>query len=397
MPDNEREEADAKFKAISQAYEILSDDDKREMYDTHGMAAFEKGQDGFSGSGPDLDDILAQMFGGGLGGGAFEGMHGSFGHGAQRQKRGKGNSELNKYEISLEELYKGKTTNFSSTKKVLCPTCQGSGGKEKAKAKHCETCKGRGATTRLRPAGPGMVTQESVACSTCAGRGSFFAEKDKCKKCKGARITQQKKMLELYIPPGSRQGERIVLAGEADQDPDDDAPGDIVFELKEEPHRTFSRAGADLHSDLHVSLSEALTGFDRTVIRHLDGRGIRIHLQQPDGKVLRPGQILKVKGEGMPVKRSDSRGDLYFTVYVDFPEDGWLESQAAVDKVRAVLPPSKHTAFQVGEMPETVDEVDFETAEDLDGFGAGSDDPRAAGAWEDDEEDDGSQAQCAQQ
>ena len=186
------------------------------MYDQHGMAAFEKGGAG-GGAGPDLDDILAQMFGGGgmPGMGGMGGMGG--GMGAER-RRGKGRNEVQQYEVTLEELYKGKTTRFASTKSVVCEHCKGSGGKEKAKPKPCDSCKGRGSTTRLRPVGPGLVTQETVPCSTCSGRGKWYADKDKCKKCKGARITKQKKILELYIPRGSREGEKIVLAGEADQD-----------------------------------------------------------------------------------------------------------------------------------------------------------------------------------
>ena len=371
----------------------------RAMYDQHGMAAFEKGgADGFSGAGPDLDDILAQMFGAGMGGGGFEGMHGAGGPG-MRRKKGKGKNEVQEYEVSLEELYRGKTTKFASTKNVICPHCSGSGGKsEKAKAKTCDTCKGRGSTTRLHPVGPGMVAQQTVACSTCAGRGTFYVDKDKCKKCKGERTIQQKKILELYVPRGSREGEHIVLAGEADQDPDDAEPGDIIFQLKEEAHEVFDRAGADLHAELEISLSEALTGFNRVVLRHLDGRGIQLNVTQPRGKVLRPEQVLKVLGEGMPLKRSDAKGDLYLSVKINFPEDGWLEDQNAIDRVRAVLPAPTEKTYKPGETPETVDEVTFEEVNDLEGFGAGSDDPRAAGAeWMDDDDDFEAGPQCAQQ
>lgn len=394
VPDEQRAEADVKFKAVSQAYEILSNDDTRAMYDQHGMAAFEKGSNGFpGGAGPDLDDILAQMFGAG---GGFEGMHGSFGGGGPgSRRRAKGKNEVQQYEVTLEELYKGKTTKFASTKNVICGTCSGTGGKDKAKAKECDTCKGKGTSTRLRPVGPGLVTQETIPCSTCNGRGSFYADKDKCKKCKGQRTVKQKKILELYIPRGSRQGEKIVLAGEADQDPDDEEPGDIIFQLVEEPHKTFNRAGSDLHTDLEISLSEALTGFNRVVLTHLDGRGIQLNIQQPQGKVLRPDQILKIPGEGMPLKRSEAMGDLYLTVNVAFPEDGWLDSQAAVDKVREVLPKPEPITYKPGETPEMVDDVYFEMVDDMEGFGAGSGDPRAGAEWEDDEE--AAQAQCATQ
>nr|POF14224.1 dnaj protein like xdj1 [Quercus suber] len=384
VPEDQREEADIKFKAVSQAYEILSNDETRDMYDQHGMAAFEKGAGMGGGAGPDLDDILAQMFGG-MGGGAFEGMHGSFGGAAGmggagpggRRRRGKGQPEVQQYEITLEELYKGKTTRFASTKNVICEHCKGTGGKEKAKAKTCETCKGRGSTTKLQPVGPGMVTQVNAPCGTCNARGSFYADKDKCKKCKGARTVKQKKMLELYIPRGSREGEKIVLAGEADQDPDDSEPGDIIFELVEEQHKTFNRVGADLQADLDITLSEALTGFNRVVLYHLDGRGISMHVEHPEGKVMRPDEVLKVAGEGMPHKRSDARGDLYLTVNVIFPEDGWLKDQAAVDKVRAVLPPGRSMEAGLGENAGMVDEVSFELVENLQGFGGDSDDPRA--------------------
>lgn len=370
------------------------------MYDQHGMAAFEKGNGAGGAGGPDLDDILAQMFGG-MGGGAFEGMHGSFGGGAggpgpNKKRRGKGQPEVQQYEVTLEELYKGKTTRFASTKNVICEHCRGSGGKEKAKPKTCDTCKGRGSTVKLQPVGPGMVTQVTVPCGTCNARGSFYVDKDKCKKCKGARTVKQKKMLELYIPRGSREGERIVLAGEADQDPDDSEPGDIIFELVEEQHKTFNRAGADLQADLNITLSEALTGFNRVVVVHLDGRGIAMNVQQPEGRVLRPDEVLKIAGEGMPHKRSDARGDLYLTVDIKFPEDGWLKSQAAVDQVKAVLPRPEKIEYKSGETPETVDEVSFETIDNLEGFGGDSDDPRGGAEWEDDEEE-GAQPQCAQQ
>lgn len=386
----EREEAEIKFKQISQAYEILSDDQTRSLYDQHGMAAFDKSAGGHPGQGPDMEDILAQMFG--MGGGGFPG---GFPGGPQPgRKRAKGASEVQAYEVTLEDLYKGKSTKFASTKKVICSTCSGSGGKEKAKPKECGTCKGRGSVARLRPVGPGLVTQEMAPCSTCNGAGKYYADKDKCKKCKGVRTTQQKSILELYVPPGSREGDKIVLAGEADQSPDEEEPGDIIFQLVETPHDTFTRAGADLQAEITISLAEALTGFNRTVLTHLDGRGISLSVQQPDGKVIRPGQILKIAGEGMPLKRSDTRGSLYLVVNVEFPQDGWLKTDDALAKVREMLPkstPSPQSSAAV------VDEVDFETVDDLSAFGAGSGDPRAGDDWEDDEEDGPHAAQCQQQ
>ncbi|KAM0700945.1 hypothetical protein Q7P35_012667 [Cladosporium inversicolor] len=385
VPDEQRAEADEKFKAVSQAYEILSDEQTRDLYDEHGMAAFEKGGGMGGGAGPDLDDILAQMFGGmggGMGGG-FEGMHGSFGGGGPGGPRQKSARRAGPRCSSMRFRWRNSTR--ARRRSSL------------ARRMFCARIATAAEQTRMRPVGPGLVTQETINCSTCAGRGKFYADKDKCKRCKGERTIKQKKILELYIPPGSREGEKIVLAGEADHDPDDEEAGDIIFELVEEPHAIFHRAGADLQAEIDISLAEALTGFNRTVVRHLDGRGIALNIVQPAGQVLRPDQVLKVPGEGMPVKRSDHKGDLYLVVNVKFPEDGWLKDDAAVQKVRDVLPKAEVKEAKPGETPEIVDEVEFETVTNLDGFGAGSDDPRGGGEWEDEDDEGPGGAQCAQQ
>ncbi|KAK5994579.1 DnaJhomolog xdj1-like protein [Cladobotryum mycophilum] len=378
VPEDQREESEAKFKEASRAYEILSDDDKRHLYDTHGMAAFDGSRGGPGGPEVDLNDILSQMFGFNMGGGGPGGMPGM-------NRPRKGPDEEQEYKVTLEELYKGKTVKFSANKQVICSNCKGSGGKEKAKSTSCERCKGHGMVEAIRQVGPGLMRRETVICDHCSGAGKVFKEKDRCKKCKGKRTTQEKKVLEIYIPRGSMQGERIVLEGEADQVPDQ-IPGDIVFTLVEEPHDNFSRLGNDLSAELTVSLSEALTGFKRVVLTHLDGRGISIERQR--GKVLRPGDCLKVPGEGMPVKRGESKGDLYLLVKVEFPEDDWLEEDATYDSLAKILPaplPSLES--------EEVDEVEYEDGADIEEMGESSEDPRFQGEWED-EEADGGQAQC---
>lgn len=199
-------------------------------------------------------------------------------------------------------------------------------------------------------------------------------------------------MLELYIPRGARQGDRIVLAGEADQLPDQE-PGDIIFTLEEAPHDVFDRAGADLKADLKISLVEALTGFNRVVLTHLDGRGIQLNIRQPNGNVLRPGQVLKVPGEGMPMKRSDARGDLYLVVDIEFPEDGWIKDDQVIQKIRDALPPPEKSDQPE---PEEIEEVAVDFGADVDDFGAGSGDPRAGQEWEDDDDEEGG-PQCATQ
>ena len=139
VAEKDRVAADIKFKTVSQAYEILQDDHKRQLYDTHGMAAFEKGPGNGMPSGVDLDDLLQQMFGmGGMGGGPP-----GFGGSDPRRSR-KGRDEEQEYDVTLEELYKGKSAKFASTKNVICSHCKGKGGKENAKSKLCDTCHGHG-------------------------------------------------------------------------------------------------------------------------------------------------------------------------------------------------------------------------------------------------------------
>lgn len=199
VPEDERPAAEIKFKAVQEAYEILYDEQKREIYDTHGMGAFNGSGEPGMGAGPDLDDILADLFGNKMGGMPGMGPMGGMPGGRPRKSR----NEEQDYEISLPDLYKGKTVKFSSTKNVICGHCNGKGGKEKAKAKKCFSCDGVGYQEVIRNMGQ-FLTKATQLCSTCNGRGSFFSDKDKCKKCKGKRTVEAKKMLELYIPPGSK-------------------------------------------------------------------------------------------------------------------------------------------------------------------------------------------------
>jgi DnaJ homolog subfamily A member 2 len=388
VPAEEREAAEVRFKAASQAYEILYDDEKRHLYDAHGMAAFDGSRGPGMGGEVNMEDIL-NMFGmgGGIPGMGMPGMGGMGGMGGSRKMR-RSPDENQKYEVSLEDLYKGKTVKFSSTKNVICSKCKGTGGAEKAQAKECSQCKGQGVKQVLSQVGPGMLTQRMVECGACEGTGQVYNPKDKCKKCKGKRVTEEKKQLELYIPRGAREGDQIKLEGEADQIPGAEQTGDIIFHLVEQPHDIFQRTGNDLSAKLDITLAEALTGFNRVVLKHLDGRGIELNHPQEEGQILRPGEVLKIRGEGMPLKKSDAKGDLYLVVEVGFPEDGYfLDKPAAIEQLQKSLPGPEPPVEDV----EDSEEVHFELA-DIDDIGG----EEAQGAWEDDE--DGPQgAQCQTQ
>lgn len=321
------------------------------------MAAFDKSRGGPGGADVDLNDIISQMFGFNMGG-----PGGPPGAGGGRPPRPrKGPNEEHEYKVTLEELYKGKTVKFAANKQVICGSCKGSGGKEKAKPAECDRCKGNGMVEAIRQIGPGMMRRETVICDHCSGAGKVYKEKDRCKRCKGKRTVQEKKALEIYIPRGSMQRENIVLEGEADQYPDQ-TPGDIVFSLVEEPHDIFTRVGNDFSAAMKITLGEALSGFSRTVIKHLDGRGI--HIERPRGKILRPGDCLRVEGEGMPVKRGEDKGDLYLLIDIEFPDDGWLKDDPAYDALNKLLPPPAEPIEA-----DEVDEVDYEDDADLDMVG----------------------------
>lgn len=178
-----------------------------------------------------------------------------------------------------------------------------------------------------------------------------------------------------------------MLQGEADQLPDQE-PGDIIFNLVEAEHNTFRRAGPDLLAEVHIELSEALCGFSRTLIKHLDGRGIHVKHPQREGDPLKPGSFIKIAGEGMPYKKSDLRGDLYMIVNVDFPDNEWLKQGQRIEKLKGLLPKPGDPI-----QAETVDEVDYEETTNLDDFG--SSDQRDQ--WEDEDDEDSTQPQCAQQ
>lgn len=179
-----------------------------------------------------------------------------------------------------------------------------------------------------------------------------------------------------------------MLEGEADQVPNQE-PGDIVFSLVQTEHEIFRRQGTDLSAEIEVSLAEALCGFSRVVVKHLDGRGIQIQHPQPKTRVLEPGQVFKVAGEGMPHKKSDLKGDLYLIIKVKFPERAWLEHNQVIEKLRELLPkPEK--PIQATE----IDEVTYDATASLDEFGQGEDD---GGTWVDEDEEEEGQPQCAQQ
>ena len=259
---------------------IFSSPDKRRVYDQYG----EEGLSGGGGGGPggmDPQDLFSQLFGGG-GGGFFGGGGGGRGGGRPQGPR-KGKDLVHRIKVSLEDLYKGKTTKLALQKHVLCTKCKGKGGKEGA-VKSCQGCHGQGIKMILRQLGP-MVQQIQATCTDCNGEGEIINAKDRCKGCLGKKIVNERKVLEVFIDRGMKEGQTISFAGEADQTPGVE-PGDVVIVVEEKPHEIYKRKGDDLYAEISIDLLTALAG-GQFAIQHLDERALLVTIHP--GDVIKPG------------------------------------------------------------------------------------------------------------
>eukprot|EP00992_Anisonema_acinus_P015504 TRINITY_DN9770_c0_g1_i1.p1 TRINITY_DN9770_c0_g1~~TRINITY_DN9770_c0_g1_i1.p1 ORF type:complete len:413 (-),score=107.78 TRINITY_DN9770_c0_g1_i1:143-1381(-) len=299
-----------KFKDISRAYEVLSDEDKRRMYDRHGEAALD-GDGG--GGGASAHDIFAQFFGGGS---PFDSMFGG-GMGRERGER-RGKEVVHALPVTLEELYNGKTKKLSLNKQVICSVCAGSGSKKKGKSSTCSDCRGQGIKLVIRQMGP-MIQQMQTTCPSCNGEGTQISAKDRCGTCGGNRVAQEKKILEVHVEKGMRHNEKVTFSREGDQHPDIKIPGDVIIVLQERKHERFERRDSDLCMSRTITLKEALCGCSFTVT-HLDGRTL-LRRTTP-GQVVKPGSVLAVPNEGMPKHRNPfDKGYLLIQFDVEMPPE----------------------------------------------------------------------------
>ncbi|KAK6458994.1 dnaJ class heat shock protein [Scheffersomyces xylosifermentans] len=332
---NPSPEAAEKFKEISHAYEVLSDEQKREVYDSYGEEGL-SGQGGPGGMG--ADDIFSQFFGGGFGG---------MGGGAQRPSRGK---DI-KHQISctLEELYKGRTAKLALNKTILCKTCNGLGGKE-GKVKKCTGCNGSGMKFVTRQMGP-MIQRFQTVCDTCQGTGDICDPKDRCSSCKGQKTQSERKILQVHIDPGMKDGQRIVFSGEGDQEPGI-TPGDVVFVVDEKPHEKFTRKGNDLYYEAEIDLLTALAGGE-FAFKHVSGDYIKVAIIP--GDVISPGSVKVVEAQGMPVYRQGGRGNLFIKFNIKFPPKNFA-TEEKLKSLEAVLPARTKLSIPKGA---DIDEVDL--------------------------------------
>ncbi|KAG9786614.1 Mitochondrial protein import protein mas5 [Exophiala dermatitidis] len=314
-------EAAEKFKELSKAYEVLSDPQKRAIYDQYGEEGLEQGG---MGGGMAAEDLFAQFFGGG---GGFGGM---FGGGMRDTGPKKARTIHHVHKVSLEDIYRGKVSKLALQKSVICPACEGRGGKEGA-VKTCTGCNGAGMKTMMRQMGP-MIQRFQTICPDCQGEGEILRERDRCKRCMGKKTIVERKVLHVHVDRGVNSGHKVEFRGEGDQMPGV-LPGDVVFEIEQKPHPRFQRRDDDLFYHAEIDLLTALAG-GQIFIEHLDDRWITVNI--PAGDPITPGMVKVIKGQGMPTYRHHDFGDLYVQFDVKFPDKTELQN---IHLLESVLPP----------------------------------------------------------
>ncbi|KAH9699406.1 Chaperone DNA J 1-like [Citrus sinensis] len=313
-----------KFKELAQAYEVLSDPEKREIYDQYGEDALKEGMGGGAGA-HDPFDIFSSFFGGspfGAGGSSR----------GRRQRRGE--DVVHPLKVSLEDLYLGTSKKLSLSRNVICSKCSGKGSKSGASMK-CSGCQGTGMKVSIRHLGPSMIQQMQHPCNECKGTD---------------KVVQEKKVLEVIVEKGMQNGQKITFPGEADEAPDT-VTGDIVFVLQQKEHPKFKRKGEDLFYEHTLSLTEALCGF-QFALTHLDGRQLLI--KSNPGEVVKPDSYKAINEEGMPLyQRPFMKGKLYIHFTVEFPDSLTPDQVKALEAILPSRPLSGMTDMELDECEET--------------------------------------------
>jgi molecular chaperone DnaJ len=297
--------SEIRFKEVNEAYQILSDAQKRAAYDRFGHAAFDGGggggAGGFGGMGEGFASSMADIFDD-----LFGDVMGRRGRSSGRER---GSDLRYNTEITLEEAYSGKTASLKVPTSVACEACSGTGAKPGSKPKTCSTCNGHG---RVR-AQQGFFAIERT-CPTCHGRGEIID--NPCSTCSGAGRVSRERTLSVNIPAGVEDGTRIRLAGEGEAGMRGGPPGDLYIFLAIKPHPFFQRDGADLYCRVPISMVQAALGGELGV-HTLDGGESKVKI--PEGT--QSGRQFKIRGKGMPVLRARDFGDLYIQANVETPQN----------------------------------------------------------------------------
>ena len=295
-PDN-KEEAEAKFKEITEAKEILLDNEKKELYDKVGMDIF---NNNMNNSQENMFPNFGNMFGGGF----------PFGMGNMQRSNQPENivKELN---VTLEQIYKEETINIQYNYKMVCNNCYGEGTKN-GKKSTCNNCKGNGVAMIVKQVGPGMIQQSVGPCPHCSGKGRIINDNDKCNDCKGETFTMKTKEIPFELKGGLMSGHKVHLKEQGHQL--STGKTDLILVITQTPHKKFIRHNNDLYINVELKLYQALFGFDK-MITHLDGRKIHIsHASNTDFDTIR-----KLPNEGMKDINTNNKGHLFIKFKINLP------------------------------------------------------------------------------
>ncbi|WP_257670631.1 molecular chaperone DnaJ [Parapedobacter tibetensis] len=317
-------EAEEKFKEAAEAYEVLSNPEKRQRYDQFGHGGNAAG--GFSGGGMNMEDIFSQfgdIFGGG--GSPFDSF---FGGGGQRGGRrvAKGTNLRIKVKLTLQEIAKGAEKKIRVNKQVICSTCDGTGAKDKSSFHTCRTCGGTGAVRRVTNTILGQM-QTTSTCPTCNGEGVEISAK--CSECHGDGLVRGEETISINIPAGVSEGMQLSMSGKGNAAPRGGVPGDLIILIEEIPHETLKRDGTNVIFDLYVNFVDAALGTS-VEIPTLDGKAkIKIEPGTQGGKILR------LKGKGIPEVNSYHKGDQLVYVNVWTPKALSSEEKEMLERLRS--------------------------------------------------------------
>jgi molecular chaperone DnaJ len=317
--------AEEKFKEAAEAYEVLSDADKKAQYDRYGHAGVNNGRGGFSGSG-NMDDIFSQfgdIFGDDVFGSFFGG--GRRGGGGGSRARGVRGSNLRvKIKLNYEEIAKGVTKNIKVKKYVGCSTCGGSGAKDKGSIQTCGTCGGSGQVRRVSNTFLGQM-QTVTTCPTCNGEGTTITSK--CTVCKGEGRVYGEETVTIDIPAGVQEGMQLSVGGRGNAGERGGPNGDLIVLIEEEQHEDLHRDGLNVAFELYISFSDAAFG-TQIEVPTIDGKA---KIKVPPGT--QSGKIFRLKGKGFPGVNSYEKGDQLIHVNVWTPQHLTAEEKNMLEKL----------------------------------------------------------------
>ncbi|HPG12027.1 MAG TPA: molecular chaperone DnaJ [Chitinophagaceae bacterium] len=319
--------AEEKFKEAAEAYEVLSDTDKKAQYDRYGHAGLSgNGRGGFSG-GMNMEDIFSQfgdIFGDDLFGSFFGGGQRSS-RGGQRNRGVRGSNLRVKLKLNYEEIAKGVTKNIKVKKYIPCSTCGGSGAKDKGSVQTCSTCGGSGQVRKVQNTFLGQM-QTVTTCPACNGEGTTITAK--CPACKGEGRVYGEETVSIEIPAGVQEGMQLSISGKGNAGERGGMPGDLIVLIEEEAHPELHREGLNVAFELYLSFTDAVFG-TQVEVPTIDGRA---KIKIPPGT--QSGKIFRLKGKGFPAVNSYSKGDQLIHINIWTPQNVSSEEKTLLEKLK---------------------------------------------------------------